>query len=166
MTLTARITDNQEGAAGACIYTGSIETPPNCYWSTSFAISPDSTEGQKIFFKTPFQLIPEGDAFNGTYTATVTIPQYSASGNWSIFSAQLADKLGNFTFLNESALKTKFGAEASINNTEDITPSELVNKEQCKKDGWKVFKDLSFKNQGDCVSWLQSDSNAMGNKKK
>lgn len=41
----------------------------------------------------------------------------------------------------------------------------LTNKEQCKKDGWKVYLNPSFKNQGDCVSYIQSSPNAVGNRK-
>jgi hypothetical protein len=69
---------------------------------------------------------------DGVYTTTATIPQGSASGNWSIGNSQLADKLGNFTFLTESMLADKFGTNASINNIAatsdipDITPPELV----------------------------------------
>lgn len=43
-----------------------------------------------------------------------------------------------------------------------ISPST---KEDCKNDGWKAFNDPVFKNQGDCVSYMQSSSNAIGNKK-
>ncbi|HCC41848.1 TPA: hypothetical protein DEP93_00025 [candidate division WWE3 bacterium] len=35
----------------------------------------------------------------------------------------------------------------------------------CKKDGWKLFNTPKFKNQGDCVSYVQSNPNASGNKK-
>lgn len=48
-------------------------------------------------------------------------------------------------------------------------PVELVapeNKDQCKKDGWKVFNNPTFKNQGDCVSYVQSSPKALGNKNK
>lgn len=38
-------------------------------------------------------------------------------------------------------------------------------KDQCKKGGWTAFSDPSFKNQGDCVSWLMRSSKAKGNKK-
>lgn len=36
-------------------------------------------------------------------------------------------------------------------------PSE---KDQCKKDGWKIFNYPVFKNQGDCVSFVQSNEHA------
>jgi hypothetical protein len=41
-----------------------------------------------------------------------------------------------------------------------------VEKDQCKKDGWMTFNNPTFKNQGDCVSYVQSNANALGNKNK
>jgi len=46
-----------------------------------------------------------------------------------------------------------------VNNTPD-------NKDQCKNDGWRAFYSPTFKNQGDCVSFVQSNPNAIGNKSK
>lgn len=43
------------------------------------------------------------------------------------------------------------------------TPTD---KNQCKNNGWKTFTDPSFKNQGDCVSYVQSNAHASGNKNK
>ena len=37
---------------------------------------------------------------------------------------------------------------------------------QCKNEGWKIFNNPQFKNQGDCVSYVQSNENAVGNKSK
>lgn len=36
-----------------------------------------------------------------------------------------------------------------------VTP---VNKDQCKNNGWQIFTQPSFRNQGDCVSFVQSHS--------
>jgi hypothetical protein len=44
-----------------------------------------------------------------------------------------------------------------------ISPTD---KNQCKNDGWKNFDNPSFKNQGDCVSFVQSNPHAIGNKSK
>jgi hypothetical protein len=35
-----------------------------------------------------------------------------------------------------------------------VTPPGPTNKDQCKKDGWKTFTNPTFKNQGQCVSWV------------
>jgi len=49
-------------------------------------------------------------------------------------------------------------------NSDLYTFDQPTSMEQCKKDGWKNFS--SFKNQGDCVSYIQSSPNAVGNKTK
>jgi len=46
----------------------------------------------------------------------------------------------------------------SVDNTPD-------NKDQCKKGGWETWLNPTFRNQGDCVSWFQSNESAKGNKK-
>lgn len=45
----------------------------------------------------------------------------------------------------------------------DNTPDD---KEACKKGGWERFFSPIFKNQGDCVSFVQSNGHALGNKLK
>jgi hypothetical protein len=40
-----------------------------------------------------------------------------------------------------------------------------TDKSQCMKDGWKIFNNPVFRNQGDCVSYIQSNPNAKGNRK-
>ncbi len=37
---------------------------------------------------------------------------------------------------------------------EEPTPTTPVNKDGCKKDGWKSFTNPSFKNQGQCVAFV------------
>jgi hypothetical protein len=49
--------------------------------------------------------------------------------------------------------------------TYDFEPQlTAVNKDECKKNGWMIFNAPSFRNQGDCVSFVQSNSHALGNK--
>ena len=43
----------------------------------------------------------------------------------------------------------------NFNITSDSIIDPLTNKEQCKKDGWKTFTDPTFKNQGQCVSYVE-----------
>ncbi len=40
----------------------------------------------------------------------------------------------------------------------------LTTKDECKKNGWTAFTNPIFKNQGDCVSYVQSSPNAVGNR--
>lgn len=44
--------------------------------------------------------------------------------------------------------------------------SLLTDKNQCNKDGWKTFNGPTFNNQADCVSFVQSYPNTIGNKTK
>ena len=55
-----------------------------------------------------------------------------------------------------------------VNGTSyDFTPLLTpTNKDECKNDGWMTFNNPTFKNQGDCVSYVQSNENAVGNKTK
>lgn len=52
----------------------------------------------------------------------------------------------------------------------DVLPPPVASsKDDCKKSGWQEFVDAEgneFKNQGDCVSYVQSNENAVGNKTK
>jgi hypothetical protein len=44
----------------------------------------------------------------------------------------------------------KNASDAAVNN------SSPVSKDQCKNDGWKVFSNPIFKNQGNCVSFVET----------
>ena len=65
------------------------------------------------------------------------------------------------TTLTFTSLNTGFFGPALDNIVISDAPT---NKDQCKKDGWKTFDNPSFKNQGDCVSYVQSSPNAVGNR--
>lgn len=41
----------------------------------------------------------------------------------------------------------------------------LTDKDQCKNDGWMAYTNPVFSNQGDCVSYIVSNENAVGNRK-
>jgi len=41
-----------------------------------------------------------------------------------------------------------------------LSTATPINVDQCKNDGWKTFSNPAFKNQGQCVSYLQSSENA------
>lgn len=50
-------------------------------------------------------------------------------------------------------------------NPYKITVRELVspaNADQCKNNGWTTFNNPTFKNQGECVSWVQHNVNGNG----
>jgi hypothetical protein len=47
------------------------------------------------------------------------------------------------------------GVTNGIDNCENVEPA---NKDECKKGGWMNFNDPVFKNQGDCVSWVNHNT--------
>lgn len=93
-----------------------------------------------------------------TPVKTLRVP-VDGSGNWTIdfdtsdlddgsyrIVARANDNLGaNYTESNTSA--------ATIDAVIDNKPN---NKEACKNEGWANYSVLSFRNQGDCVSWTVS----------
>ena len=52
----------------------------------------------------------------------------------------------------------EFNLEAPV-----VVVGPPTDKDQCKKDGWMTFNNPEFKNQGDCVSYVQSSEKAKGN---
>ncbi len=65
------------------------------------------------------------------------------------------------TFTSAGPNNTFYGA--ALDNI--VVKDTLTNKDQCKNDGWKAYSDPSFRNQGDCVSYIQSNPHAIGNRK-
>jgi choice-of-anchor C domain-containing protein len=59
-------------------------------------------------------------------------------------------------------------ATATPSPTPTPTPALTTptDKDQCKDGGWTTFNHPAFKNQGDCVSFVQSNDHAEGNKTK
>jgi len=56
---------------------------------------------------------------------------------------------------NETAWSNGASAPYKITVTADVVlVGPPTNKDACKKDGWKAFNNPSFKNQGDCVSYV------------
>ena len=76
-----------------------------------------------------------------------------------------------FTFTATTSNTTLTFTSAGDNNTfygaalDNIAVKDSTTKETCKNNGWKLFADPSFRNQGDCVSYFQSSPNAIGNRK-
>jgi hypothetical protein len=65
---------------------------------------------------------------------------------------------------------TEDSGESNIRKTVEFQLVEPLvgpptDKNECKKDGWTIFNNPFFKNQGDCVSYVQSNNKAIGNKK-
>lgn len=110
LTLNVTLTDNISGVCigGDC---GSYNSSP-----TQLRLHPLSGGTQLVDF-TNFART-SGDALNGTYTATATVPKGAANGIWEVNNFLLVDKLGNNTSLSKADLENAYGAgTAEINNT-------------------------------------------------
>lgn len=96
------------------------------------------------------------DGFHDTYDWNYT--NFHASADTTLW------KDGEYCFVfNPSESK----GDTAIRETKEFTVNNTPdNKDQCKKDGWKLFFTPKFKNQGDCVSYTQSNGHAIGNKEK
>lgn len=68
-----------------------------------------------------------GDDMDGTWQATLTIPQAAEPGTWRISGLYLNDRVGNSVYLYETDL-TGLGFSPSfvVESTPDVTPPEIV----------------------------------------
>jgi hypothetical protein len=60
----------------------------------------------------------------------------------------------------------KFGTEEGTTTFDFEPPLMPKEKNDCKSGGWIVFNSPHFRNQGDCVSYIESNERALGNKNK
>ncbi len=102
------------------------------------------------------------------HSDTATIDASDLSHQAFSFSADMSSlPLGMYCFVYNPV---EDSGESNIRKTVEFNLKELLigpptDKDQCKKDGWKTFNNPFFKNQGDCVSYVQSNENAKGNRK-
>ncbi len=77
-------------------------------------------------------------------------------------------KTFNFTATSASTTLTFASQDAGFFGPalDNVVVTDVVTKDLCKNSGWMTYTDPSFKNQGDCVSYAQSNANAVGNKTK
>ncbi len=96
-------------------------------------------------------------------TALPTANDAYLNSSWS--GAYCNGALGTGTFRLDAGCWTGYLPAIKIEANPTLVPAP-TDKNQCKNDGWKTFNDPAFKNQGDCVSFVQSNPNAVGNKTK
>jgi hypothetical protein len=71
--------------------------------------------------------LTSGDEFDGRYGDTVTFPQFSEQGNWTIEYVLLQDRANNFGFLQTADLQAKgFGVTLPQTGNGDATPPSLL----------------------------------------
>lgn len=81
-------------------------------------------------------------------------------------STSLPDGVYTIWLAARDAAGNRDDAAGSLDTVQIVINNTPDNKNQCKRGGWMEFDNPSFKNQGDCVSYVQSSPNAKGNKEK
>lgn len=66
----------------------------------------------------------------------------------------------NGTWVDTAETEASYPSAAMGDITGKYVPCFPTNMDQCKKDGWKTFNNPAFKNQGSCVSYVQSNDHA------
>ena len=92
----------------------------------------------------------------------------NASGNIDVYVN------GNYVLSHQTITSDRYGKSGVFNGNSggyidnfvltEVTTTE--NKDKCKGDGWMSYENPLFKNQGDCVSYVQRSANTNGNKTK
>jgi hypothetical protein len=88
---------------------------------------------------------------NGTATYTFTAATIAAGGNQVPFPTGTIQAVDILIDVQGTADVSNI----TVNGVLQVpAPSGPTSKDQCKNGGWKTFTDPSFKNQGDCVSFV------------
>lgn len=92
---------------------------------------------------------------NSEYGDTNYTPSVGTYG----FMVRAVDAAGNKSDWTDTS-KTIVGSCQITFSNPPVLVGPPTNKDQCKKDGWKTFNNPTFKNQGECVSYVQSNDHA------
>lgn len=112
--------------------------------------------------------VRKGTCAANTNTVAGNVDGFSNTSDWDGFNFHAESDVtswedGEYCFIFNPTEST---GDVAIRETREFVvsnpPTEI---NQCKKGGWENFVNPTFKNQGDCVSWLQSNENAKGNRK-
>ncbi len=66
----------------------------------------------------------------------------------------------NGTWVDTAETEASYPSAAMGDITGEYVPCFPTNMDQCKKNGWETFNNPVFKNQGSCVSYVQSNDHA------
>lgn len=97
------------------------------------------------------------------HSDVATINQSDLSNQTFSFTGDMSSSpLGMYCFIYNPI---EDSGEANIRETVEFNLIEApigppTDMEQCKKDGWATFNNPEFKNQGQCVSYIQANENA------
>ena len=124
----------------------------------SFRIPTSTTWTDSVStYETPYgptllDLFFNGSTPWGTYTGSHTY-QYQTLGD----GTQAAFKIYDVHYPNNTG---NLSVDIYSCTPNVVTSTPPTNKDQCKNDGWKTFSSPEFKNQGQCVSYVQTNAKA------
>lgn len=151
-------------------------------YTAGFGLSDGTLENAKSVIVELYSgdtLLQTNTAILATFNANITGTQFSSPFDVSGTFDYVAD--GYWTNVQESQYGQSVPATRVVatvilsddqvvtaentNLTGDLYPPtpvdpEITDKNQCKNGGWKTFTNPTFKNQGQCVSYVQSNENA------
>ena len=157
------------------VYANFGESPDDKYYDCRYNVVP--TVGSTSDFTTvtfdPTQAYPVTTRTGGEASPYACPPvpadmdTLSEGSNIRMFALNLGD-----TSVNDQDLDGYFDTVVVALNNGDMTTYDFEpaltpeSADECKNDGWMSFNSPTFKNQGDCVSYVKSNANAVGNKTK
>jgi choice-of-anchor C domain-containing protein len=132
-----------------------ISTVPGQFYTVTFDLSGNPDGGDSL--KT-LDVTTVGVPMIFTYDTNV-IGNTKLDMKWvhKSFIFKAIDPTTTLTFTSEN--QSAYGP--ALDNVSVVSTKDL-----CKNNGWQTYPEHTFKNQGDCVSYFQSNENATGNKSK
>ncbi len=154
------------------VYANFGVSPDNKFYDCRYNVVP--TTGSVSGFTTvtfdPTQAYPVAKSGSSPFTTCPAVPAdmdlQSAGSNIRAFALNVGD-----TSVNDLGLDGYLD-NVVVNLNGDVTTYDFEpilspsTKDDCKSGGWMIFNTPVFKNQGDCVSYVQSSEKAVGNKSK
>jgi len=114
VTFTFEVSDDLAGASGMLLH---LVGPDN--------VGPDNV-GLGNQWRQTSPTRTSGTAFRGTYTATVSFPQWSASGVWRVDTLYIQDQANNIAAISTRTLRQRqFPATFEVISTPDTTPPRI-----------------------------------------
>lgn len=158
--------------------TGDVSYPMQSCWSAdnigtgcgSYPLSAVGFNNPNPYYATTSLMTSGADYKTNEITGSdgvLPIGNSCQKGKTRLVGYTYADSLSVAATLTPSSFSPDFKKITSdkyviVWNESCTTPND---KYQCKYSGWKNFNAPVFKNQGDCVSWIQASEKAWGNRK-
>ncbi len=126
LTITPLSIDTSDGDQLLTVTVTASDNPSGIDYMRVYLRNPSGTVSQYRYLYSSD--LTDGTIFDGTWQDTITIPQFSESGTWRVYSVSLRDKASNYINLYESDLQSMgLDVEIEVNSDEqDISPPELV----------------------------------------